>query len=106
MVDGIIYGGFNTDISHFQNIDIPAVTIGRKVSPLIPVIQADNLMAGKLAYSHLAAKDAISMNFIGLPVIMFTLIIILNLFYTLDKKYPQIKADLEARRAQVESPAA
>ena len=56
MVDGIIYGGFNTDISHFQNIDIPAVTIGRKVSPLIPVIQADNLMAGKLAYSHLAAR--------------------------------------------------
>lgn len=61
---------------------------------------------GTAATQTQAAKDAISMNFIGLPVIMFTLIIILNLFYTLDKKYPQIKADLEARRAQAESQAA
>lgn len=58
---------------------------------------------GTAATQTQAAKDAISMNFIGLPVIMFTLIIILNLFYTLDKKYPQIKADLEARRAQAEN---
>ncbi len=56
MVDGIIYGGFNTDLSNFQDIDIPAVTIGRKVSQLIPVVQADNVMAGKLAYNHLSAR--------------------------------------------------
>lgn len=56
MADGIIYGGFNTDVSNFQNADIPAVTIGRKVSDQIPVIQADNLMAGKLAYNHLCAR--------------------------------------------------
>ncbi len=57
---------------------------------------------GAAAVQTQAAKNAISMNFIGLPVIMFAIIIVLNLFYTLDKKYPQIKADLELRRSQGE----
>lgn len=46
-----------------------------------------------------AAKNAISLNFIGLPIIAFAVIIVINCFYKLDKTYPQIKADLEARRA-------
>lgn len=56
MVDGIIYGGFNTDISHFSNIDLPIVSVGRKIDSAIPVVKADNLMAGKLACHHLKAK--------------------------------------------------
>ncbi len=56
MVDGIIYGGFNRDSSHFQNIDLPITTIGRQVSPEIPAVMADNHMAGQLAASHLYSK--------------------------------------------------
>ncbi len=53
MIDGIIYAGFNYDVSTFSDIDIPVVTIGRKISKDIAVSQADTYMAGKIAATHL-----------------------------------------------------
>lgn len=68
MVDGIIYGGFNTDISHFSNIELPIVSVGRKIGSAIPVVKADNLMAGKLACHHLKAKGCRKLIYItGYP---------------------------------------
>lgn len=87
MVDGIIYGGFNRDISHFQNIDIPMVTIGRKVSDLIPVIQTDNIMAGQLAYNHLVARGCTEILYLtGYPGGI-----------ELDEKYKGIRAMSEVK---------
>ena len=45
-----------------------------------------------------AAVKAIQFNYLVIPMIMFGIIIVANLFYKLDKQYPQIKAELDARR--------
>ena len=68
LVDGIIYGGFNQDISHFNRIDMPVVSIGRRLSNAIPLVQADNLMVGKLACRHLLSKGCRHLLYItGFP---------------------------------------
>lgn len=68
LVDGIIYGGFNWDVSHFAHIDMPVVSIGRKLSDTIPLVQADNRMAGKLACRHLLSKGCRHLLYItGFP---------------------------------------
>lgn len=46
-----------------------------------------------------SAIRAIEFNYLGLPTILFALIIVCMLFYTLDKKYPAIREELEKRRA-------
>lgn len=56
---------------------------------------------GSAAVQSAAAQNAISINFIVLPAAMFLGIIVINLFYKLDKMYPQIKADLDQRRTAV-----
>lgn len=69
MVDGLIYGGFNTDISHFSGVDLPIVSVGRKIDDNIPAVIADNLTAGKIACQHLIAQGCQKIIYItGYPV--------------------------------------
>ena len=44
------------------------------------------------------ALRAIQMNFIWIPVIFFIVVVILSLFYDLDKKYEKILAEIHERR--------
>lgn len=68
LVDGILYGGFSEDISHFSQIDLPVVSIGRKLSDTIPVVRADNRMAGKLACRHMLSRGSRRLLYItGFP---------------------------------------
>lgn len=46
-----------------------------------------------------SAIRAIEFNYLGLPLILFVLIIVCMLFYNLDKQYPAIRDELEKRRA-------
>lgn len=46
-----------------------------------------------------SAIRAIEFNYLGLPLILFVLIIVCMLFYNLDKQYPAIHDELEKRRA-------
>lgn len=46
-----------------------------------------------------SAIHAIEICYVWIPVIAFAAIFIINIFFKLDKQYPQIKADLEQRRA-------
>ena len=45
-----------------------------------------------------SAIQAIETCYVWIPIIAFVVIFIMNIFFTLDKQYPQIKADLEERR--------
>jgi len=47
-----------------------------------------------------AAKNAIQINYILIPIILLAVIVIANCFYDLDKKYPKIREELENRRAE------
>lgn len=47
-----------------------------------------------------SAINAIQFNYLVLPSILFGLIILCMFFYTLDKKYPAIREELEERRAK------
>ena len=90
LVDGIIYGGFNQDISHFAHIDMPVVSIGRKLSNTIPLVQADNRMAGKLACRHLLSKGCRQLLYItGFPGGLYA-----------DEKYMGIQEILEYEVAE------
>ena len=44
------------------------------------------------------ALRAIQMNYIWIPVIFFIVVVILSLFYDLDKKYEKILAEVHERR--------
>lgn len=54
----------------------------------------------KAAVQSTSAVTAIRFNYIWLPTILFGVIIVLMLFYTLDKQYPAIRKELEERRAK------
>lgn len=45
-----------------------------------------------------AAKTAIEINYLLIPIILLSVIIIINCFYDLDKKFPKIREELMARR--------
>lgn len=47
-----------------------------------------------------SAVQAVITNYIWLPVVMYVIIIVLQMFYKLDKQYPQIKAELDQRRKE------
>lgn len=49
-----------------------------------------------------SAVTAIEFCYVGIPLILFVIVFIINGFYKLDKLYPQIRADLEAKRAAME----
>ena len=44
------------------------------------------------------ALRAIQMNYIWIPVIFFIVVVVLSLFYDLDKKYEKILAEVHERR--------
>lgn len=56
MIEGIIVGSFSNEMSHFENAEMPIVSIGRKFNENIPAVHSDNKSAGILAVRHLFAK--------------------------------------------------
>lgn len=52
-----------------------------------------------------SAIHAIEVCYVWIPIIVFAAIFAMNIFFKLDKQYPQIKADLEAHRAAKEQTA-
>lgn len=79
------------------------IGFGVKVANTIATMVASAILAsngyiGGEAVQSEAAVKAIQFNYLVLPAIMFIIIIVVNLFYKLDKQYPQIKAELDARR--------
>lgn len=60
------------------------------------ILNAGGYVGGAETQTASAVK-AIEFNYLGLPMILFAVVIVANLFYTLDKKYPQIKAELDER---------
>lgn len=49
-----------------------------------------------------SAVNAIEFCYVGIPGILFVVIFIVNIFYKLDKMYPQIQTELELRRAAID----
>ena len=47
-----------------------------------------------------SAIHAIEICYVWIPIIAFAVIFVMNIFFKLDKQYPEIKAELEKRRAQ------
>jgi len=47
-----------------------------------------------------SAVNAIRVNYLVIPLIIFIVVGIINMFYTLDKKYPEVRAALDAKREQ------
>ena len=47
-----------------------------------------------------SAVNSIEFCYVWIPAILFAVIFIANIFYRLDKMYPQIQAELESRRAE------
>lgn len=54
---------------------------------------------GGAATQTASAITSIEICYVWLPIAAFVVIFVLNIFFHLDKTYPQIRADLEARRA-------
>lgn len=78
------------------------VKVGISASSLIStaVLNAGGYVANVEAQSQ-SAINAITMNYIWIPVIFYIITIIMNLFYKLDEMYPQIRKDLENRRSEI-----
>lgn len=75
------------------------VKIANSIATMVAsAILASNGYIGGEAVQTEAAVKAIQFNYLVIPMIMFGIIIVANLFYKLDKQYPQIKAELDARR--------
>ena len=56
---------------------------------------------GAAQVQNLASIHSIEFCYVWIPIILLTVIFVINLvFYKLDKMYPQIKQDLEAKREQ------
>lgn len=79
-----------------------AVKVSNSIATMIisAILNAGGYVGGAETQTASAVK-AIEFNYLGLPMILFTVVIIANLFYTLDKKYPQIKADLDERHKSI-----
>ena len=54
---------------------------------------------GNLAVQPESAVRGIAIAYNYFPLALYVIIFILTMFYDMDKKKPQIQADLEARRA-------
>lgn len=54
---------------------------------------------GKAATQSASAVHAIEFCYVGIPIILLVVVFIINAFYRLDRIYPQIRADLEKKRA-------
>lgn len=54
---------------------------------------------GKAATQSASAVHAIEFCYVGIPIILLVFVFIINAFYHLDKMYPQIRADLDQKRA-------
>lgn len=81
------------------------IAFGIKIgASLAGMVSAMVLSAGgyveQAAEQSPSAVQAVVTNYIWLPVIMYAIIIVLQLFYKLDKQYPQIKAELDQRRKE------
>jgi len=55
-VDGIIMGSHTLKVDDYLKINMPLVTIDRRISGTIPYIASDNFLGGKLAAQHLIQK--------------------------------------------------
>lgn len=77
-----------------------SVKVGGSIGGMIAsmVLNAGGFVEGAEVQSE-AALRAVTVNYIWLPAIMYIIIIVLMLFYKLDKEYPAIREELERRRA-------
>lgn len=55
-VDGIIMGSHTLRVDEYENLNMPVVTVDRKISPSIPTLSSDNFLGGKLAAELLVSK--------------------------------------------------
>lgn len=55
-VDGIIFGSHNIDISEYENYENQIVSIERKLTKNIPIVQSDDYNGGRLATRELLNK--------------------------------------------------
>lgn len=78
-----------------------SVKVGGSIGGMISsmVLNAGGFVEGAEVQSA-SAVQAVTINYIWLPVVMYLLIMILMLFYKLDKQYPAIREELERRRAK------
>lgn len=72
------------------------------VSLLITAILNAGGYVGGAASQTASACRAIEFCYIGLPVILMLSVAVINVFYHLDQKYPEIRAELEVRRQAAE----
>lgn len=64
-INGIIYGTFTEGISVSEEDHLPIVSIGKKMSHHIPVVQTDNHAAGLIAGRHLIGKHCKKLLYIS-----------------------------------------
>ena len=62
------------------------------------VLDAGGYVGGAATQTESAIR-AIETYYVWIPIIAFAAIFVMNLFFKLDKQYPEIKAELEKRRA-------
>lgn len=55
-VDGIVMGSHTLEVDEYRNLDMPIVTIDRKIDEHIPYIATDNREGGRLATRHLLGR--------------------------------------------------
>lgn len=64
-INGIIYGSFTEGISLNEEDHLPIVSIGKKMSRHVPVVQTDNYAAGLIAGRHLIGKNCRKLLYIS-----------------------------------------
>jgi GPH family glycoside/pentoside/hexuronide:cation symporter len=64
------------------------------------ILNAGGYVGGAATQTE-SAIAAIEVCYVWIPIIVFAVIFVMNIFFKLDKQYPQIKADLESRRQNV-----
>ncbi len=76
-----------------------SVKVGGSIGGMVAsiILNHGGYVEGALEQSASAIR-AITINFIWLPAIMYAVIVVLMLFYRLDKQYPAIAAELAERR--------
>lgn len=70
------------------------------VSMIVTAIMDAGGYVGGAETQTASAVASIEFCYVWIPVILFAAIFIANIFYRLDKMYPQIQADLASRRAE------
>ena len=102
--EAVDYGEWKTGI-RIQGFLMAFVGFGVKIANSLATMITSKILdnggyVGGAETQTASAIKAIETNYLIIPIILFTVIFVANCFYDLDKKYPQIREELMARRAK------